>query len=597
MRRVLAAVLVLVALAAPAASAQAGSERITRYTVDLELRPDGRLHVVETIVYDFALTPRHGIYRIVPDRFRYDRDNDRVEPIRNVRVTGSPGTPTKTKVEHGGNATKIRVGDPDRTITGTHTYTLAYDVDGSVNRFEDHDELYWNAIGDEWTVPIADARVTVRAEATIGEASCFAGPRGSNLPCGSRTGTARAATFAKARLGPGSAMTIAVALPRGYAATPGPLLVEHRTFDKAFSRSPLALGLAALLLLLGLGTVLRLLSVQARDRAFAGQVPGLEPPGGEAGSEERVPLTGAPEGPIEYRPDDTMRPALMGVLLDERADPLDVTATIVDLAVRRFLTIEELPRSGLFRRRDWQLSVQPRPEGDELSPWEERLLTGLFAGRGDVRVSDLKKSFHATYLDITEALYDDVVAHGWFTRRPDKERGRWYGIGVVVVVAGGLLTFLLAQRTHLALVGVPVVLTGLLLLAVHRRMPFRTARGTAARTRALGFKRYLATAEANQLRFEEQEGIFARYLPYAVVLGETERWAKAFRHLADDPQSDLYWFSGPHGWSANDFSDSIGDFSTATAGTFTSAASSGHSGLGGGGSSGGGGGGGGGGSW
>ena len=45
---------------------------------------------------------------------------------------------------------------------------------------------------------------------------------------------------------------------------------------------------------------------------------------------------------------------------------------------------------------------------------------------------------------------------------------------------------------------------------------------------AKGFRDYIRTAEANQLRFEEGADIFSRYLPYAIVFHATEKWARAF---------------------------------------------------------------------
>jgi uncharacterized membrane protein len=213
-------------------------------------------------------------------------------------------------------------------------------------------------------------------------------------------------------------------------------------------------------------------------------------------------------------------------------------------------------------------------------------------------VSSLKRTFHPSLVRVQEALYGDVVRRRWFARSPAKERSVWHGRGVVLTLAGGGATYVLARYTHLGLVGLPVVVAGLLLVAFGHRMPARTAKGSAALARALGFKRYLATAEAEQLRFEEREGIFARYLPYAIVLGEAEHWANVFHDLGDQQAANLYWYTGPSGWSPVHFTDSFGAVSNATSGTLAATpASSGHSGGGGGGFSGGGGGGGGGGSW
>ncbi|HVE98421.1 MAG TPA: DUF2207 domain-containing protein, partial [Mycobacteriales bacterium] len=133
---------------APAAvhATQAG-ERVAAYTVHLTLERSGRLHVVETIDYDFGPNERHGIYRTIPVRFHHDDRYDRVYPVDNLEVTGSPGTPTDIDVTDEGGSKRIRIGDPDRTISGRHSYRIAYDVEGSVNRFTGHDELFWNAIG------------------------------------------------------------------------------------------------------------------------------------------------------------------------------------------------------------------------------------------------------------------------------------------------------------------------------------------------------------------------------------------------------------------------------------------------------------------
>ena len=64
-----------------------------------------------------------------------------------------------------------------------------------------------------------------------------------------------------------------------------------------------------------------------------------------------------------------------------------------------------------------------------------------------------------------------------------------------------------------------------------RRMPARTAKGTAMLRRIRGFRRVIATAETHMSRWAEEENVFTRYLPYAIVFGLTEKWAKAFEDL------------------------------------------------------------------
>ncbi len=164
------------------------------------------------------------------------------------------------------------------------------------------------------------------------------------------------------------------------------------------------------------------------------------------------------------------------------------------------------------------------------------------------------------------------------------------------------LTYLLAVGTHAGLIGLAVIVVGALLLFFSGRMPARTAKGSAAYAQILGFRRYIATAEVEQLRYEESVDVFSRYLPFAMVFGETDRWAKALAGLAaaqvaSTGVSSLGWYVGPAGWDFGSLGNSLSSFAESSGSTFAaSAASSGASGVGGG-FSGGGFGGGGGGSW
>jgi hypothetical protein len=135
------------------AGAQFG-EVIHRYEVDIQIEQDGSMLVVERIAYDFGSQQRHGIFRDLRVRFTYDDRYDRVYPVEVLSVEGSPGTPDQYEVSEEDALLRIRIGDPDRTISGRHRYRITYRVEGALNGFADHDELYWNAIGADWEVPI-----------------------------------------------------------------------------------------------------------------------------------------------------------------------------------------------------------------------------------------------------------------------------------------------------------------------------------------------------------------------------------------------------------------------------------------------------------
>jgi uncharacterized protein (TIGR04222 family) len=586
---------------APApAGAQTPDERITAYGVDMTIEPTGNLLVREVIDYDFSSMPdKHGIFRTVPVRFHFDSRYDRVYPLDIVSVEGSPGTPHDYEVKDQGGDKRIRIGDPDKTITGPHRYTITYRVRGALNGFPDHDELYWNAIGHDWSVPIADASVRVHAPAPVENVACFAGPQGSNLPCAASGHEGDTATFSQPSLEPDEGLTVVVGFPKGAVPPPAPVLDERWSFARAFELTPLTVGVASGLLAVVVALVVWLVWRTGRDRKWAGSpVDAVFGPGGGGGGQEQpVGLLERPLTPVEFAPPDGLRPGQVGLIVDEVANPLDVTATIVDLAVRGHLRITEIPKQGWFGKPDWQLTHLDGGHKPLLT-YEQALLDGLFEDGPEVKLSELRNVFAARLKKVEDALYDDAVARGWFSTRPDRTRTRWRAIGIAVTVVGAGLVAAAAGFTHLGLLPVPILLGGLLLWVFAGRMPRRTAKGTGVLRQVQGFRRFITESEAERARFAERKNLFSEYLPYAIVFGCTERWARAFAGLDGQlPATPWYVGSGPYMYSSAGFAHSIDGFAVNTSGTITSTPSgSGGSGFSGG-FSGGGGGGGGGGSW
>jgi len=288
--------------------------------------------------------------------------------------------------------------------------------------------------------------------------------------------------------------------------------------------------------------------------------------------------------------------AIANIPLQAGPNVIDVTATIIDLAGRGFLLIQEIPDEGLFSKTDWTLIKLEKGES-ELLAYERQLLEALFRDGNEVTVSELKTAFADRLHKVEASLYADAMRQKWFRARPDKVRSRWAIRGVLLLVLGVVLTVALALWTHLGVVGIPVIAAGFALAVMATRMPARTAKGTAMLRRIRGFRRVIATAEQHMARWAEEENVFTRYLPYAIVFGLTKKWAKAFEDLGLAPDT-ASWYVGTHPFTALAFADSIDGFAVTTGGTLASTpSSSGSSGFGGGGFSGGGGGGGGGGSW
>jgi uncharacterized membrane protein YgcG len=603
-------------LTARSAGAQSPVERIRSYDIEVRIAPSGEMLVAERIEYDFGATRKHGIFRSIPVRFHFDDRHDRVYPIDLIAVEGSPGTPDDHVTNEEGGALVIQIGDPDETITGLHSYSISYRVEGALNGFKDHDELFWNLVGDTWEVPIDRVTARVWMPADLTEVECFAGPTGSHGSCDDASVQGAIATFGHTRLFPFSGLTVVVGIPKGAVPAPRPVLVERWSFTRAFSATPATVTITSVLLALVIGAVGWVMWHQGRDRRAIGSA--VDVAYGSAGEgEETVPLFDRSAIAVEYAPPDHIRPGQIGTLVDEVANPLDVTATIVDLGVRGYLRIEEIPKGWLFGKPDWRLVRLKDADGDLLR-YERLLFEGMF-GEGDdvakeddldhdeaapsasgleaVRLSALRKRFATRLRQVQDALYQDGVQRRWFAGRPDKVRGTWQAAGWVVFLAGAGLTAILAWKTHLGLLPVPIALGGMVLAIGGRWMPRRTPRGTGLVRRVQGFRMYIATAEVQESQFAERENLFYRYLPYAVVFGLTDRWARAFADL-DRQASAASWYVGSRPFSVHTLTSSIDSFTVSSAGTISSTPSgSGSSGFGGGGSSGGGGGGGGGGSW
>lgn len=598
---------------------------IESFDVAAEVTGDGDLLVTETLQVDFASLERRGILRDIPVRYDvppdpwYDLDGrepddlQRVIEIDDLEVS-SDTAPDDLDVERpgplGGEWLHLRIGDEDQTITGAHSYTISYRVRGALDQIDGQPELFWNATGNDWPVIIDRASVTMTGGDPI-ETACFVGGYGATETCDEAAIDADTARFGAERLMPGDGLSVAVQYAPGSLSVPPPLLLERWRLDRALWGNALAWPLAVLTALLGLGGVAWLAYRQGRDRVLRGGVTAAGALDSRRPEERRRGLIERRTVPVRYRPPEGLRPAQLGLIIDESVDPVDISATIVDLAVRGHLVIAETGGDGgrwgdetewmLRRTRPAERSDVPpeRSAFDALLPYEQQLLDALFADGDEVSGSDLKGEFFREYQQVERAIYADGQQRRWFAKRPDQVRSRWLGLGVAAtVVAMGLLVVAVLFTTF-ALVAVPLVLAGLALMVAHRWMPHRTAHGSRLLEATLGFREFIETADADRLRYAEAQDLFVPYLPYAIVFGEAKRWAQAFADLGIDPIDELRgWYAGYGAFNVASFSAGMDRFSTSMSSSMASVSASGSGGaFSGGGFSGGGFGGGGGGSW
>jgi len=564
---------------------------IETFDVAISVQPDATMTVRETLQVDFNSQQHHGIFRDIPVLYEWDQRHNRAYDLAVDSVTDVSGRRSWSyQVLDNGVYKEIKIGDPNQTLSGRQSYVIAYTVKGALNGFNDHDELYWNVTGNQWAVPIKEASATVTVPAGgLLWTHCFQGETGSRETC-RESSTAGEGDFAATRvLDAGQQLTVVVGMKKGIAGDVAPILrAKPRTFLEYFSVEPLTVGSALLLLLLGLAWLGRLVWRRGRDMEYSSAYYSTKDP------TERVRPLFRPEAVVpEYRPPDNLRPAQLGLILDEIADTKDLTATIVDMAVRGYLVIKDV-KNG---KHDWEL-VPVKADPRDLLPYEEKLFHGLFEGSSTgTRLSGLKGTFSGTLHAAERLLYGDSVRLKWFTTDPQSTRVRWALLGVLVVAVGVGVTWALGALAGWGLLGIAVILIGGGMIVANRWMPRRTGLGTDLFRKALGFRLYMTRAEKDRQAFAEKAEIFTQYLPYAIVFGCVHRWAKAFEGI-DTSAAVSTWYQGQGAFTAVVFASSLEGFSsnlsTAVAET---PGGSGGSGGGGGGFSGGGGGGGGGGAW
>jgi uncharacterized membrane protein YgcG len=591
-----------IAVARPLSAHAASGDQIDSFTIDYNVQTSGVVKVKETIVYRFGPeSGRHGIERYFVTREPYDDNQDAVYKVENISVTSPDGVATqfssRTDEAKGGREEqlRLRIGDPDETISApTATYVISYDLTGAMRTFNDYDEFYWDATGLDWQATIKSVKITATVPGGAQDVSCFYGAAQSTQTCMGRISGGKA-TFSASDLADGQGVSIGVKIKPGLVADNSPhlepdgskLTSGQRVFAGVVGAAGLAVTVGAPIV--GVLWWRR----NGRDRRYAGLAPGTVPLPGQAA--EIVPSDPDITIPVAFSP-PRIPVAEAGLLIDGQVDTRETAATLIDLAVRGAVVVQS--------NEDNDFRVTLVDPNKAAAPHEMVLLTSLFNGEPPGAVRDLSErgSLQSAHQQMQTSVRNQVAERGWFRKVPGAAAAHSFGFGTIVIAI--IAAFTIGAWVLWILVPLlPVIITVLVIRAKLRRGQ-RTAEGRAVCDQVEGFRTYLATAEADQLRFEEGEDIFSKYLPWAIIFELADRWAKVCADLVAMgrlPDVVPYWYVGNY---------HLGAFNTAfITNSLTSAASpapsagsggtgfGGGSSFGGGGFSGGGGGGGGGGSW
>ncbi len=309
---------------------------------------------------------------------------------------------------------------------------------------------------------------------------------------------------------------------------------------------------------------------EGRDRRYVGS--SVDPAFGTgSGADERVPLVRHEVTPVEFVPPDDIRPAQIGVLVNFRARPRDVTATIVDLAVRGHLRIA-IPQEAGNIESDWKLTrIRSGGVNGNLLPYERFLLDAVFVHAGEVWRRELRVIMEPRMVILQREIVDDAMASNWFAERPDTRRRLFFRRGAAMIMGGLALTWLLGQTTHdAAILGVPVIVAGVLVQLGGFFAPRRTAKGFARLRRVEGFRHFIVESEGPRANLTERDGLFSEYLAYAVVFRATARWARMFGVLQGNAPDTSFWFGALGPIDTEGLVRALDGFVTTTTGTLAS---------------------------
>jgi uncharacterized membrane protein len=500
-----------------AGGASARTLTIRSFKAEITVTPDGMVDVTETIEAHFAGS-WNGLYRTVPVEYTTAQGLNYSLFVDLLSATDDSGTKLKVETSRASGYLKFKIFVPGAQ-DATRTIVLHYRVSDALRFFEDHDELYWNVTGNDWDYPIENASAMVMLPpGTNGlHALAFTGSYGSKsrdakvevLGTLVNVDMLRTLEFHEG-------LTVVVGWDKGVVHPPAASETIFRFFR---SNWPLGIPILAFVAMF-----------------YLWYTKGRDP--------RRNPIS------VKYEPPDGLTPGEVGTLVDNSADMRDVTATLVDLAVRGYLKIEQKETKhlmGLYSDKTYTFHrTKPPSEWATLKSHELNLLSAIF-GNGaydSAELSELQNHFYKSLPSIRNGLLDSMVEHGYYIHRPDNVRGGWIGAGVVVGVLMVLAGNALAASTGMAVIPFAAsgILTALVIVVFGYFMPVHTSKGEQALEDALGFEDFLQHVESDRIeRLQKTPELFEKFLPFAMALGVEKKWAGKFSDIYKQPPS---WYQG-----------------------------------------------------
>jgi hypothetical protein len=535
-------------------------ERIKNFVVDMRVNTDGSVDITETITYDFGTQQRHGIYREIPLIKENEEKKKFIMKVTDFSVTDAEGAVREFQNESKRDTLSLKIGDPDRKISGEQVYVISYTVEGALTYFDNFDEFYWDVTGLDWEVPIENVFVGVRLPETVSieniDFACYTGTYGDNS--GKCTGTVQTENFVSIRttdtLNPNENISVGVGFPKGNVAVLEPAPYRRAWVDY------LIWGTIAIFALLGnvvlpIRKILQLLKERKNRK-----------------SKEQI--VSAWFDPPKKKNGESFSPAETTAILGNRVNEKPLSGEIVYLAQQGYIKISGENKKNLTLK-----LLANKASIDGLTKEQQKLLDAIFSSENEILIKDLsrKSSLATKFPGIVKSIFEELKSQGMYEKSPDKLSQKNALVAFFSMFIGGVVNFIVYS----------------IAAAKEKRL---TDAGIKAYSEAKSLKNFLSS-QKETLEFQAEEQLFfERLLPYAVAFGVEEIWIKRFGNVE---LTSPDWYDGnlnamQLGMLGSSISRATRSSVSSGSGTSSSGFSSGSSG---GGFSGGGGGGGGGGSW
>ncbi len=475
------------------------------------------LRIREVVDFDFGNSQRHGYERIVRNDFGAPVDV----------VASSPDAPGDVDVTDLGTATRIRIGDPDTTVTGQHRYLLEYTLP---NANLSSGQLKLDVISSDETLETGRFEVVV-AGMDLTSPKCLTGTASGEIPGGCTLvpdGDLFRAVLAP--LPPGQGLSVAGDITAVRA--PGDVPLPDPPARHANHRWLVLAATSVIGLATGVGTFR---AMRRRGRNVVGGTGAADAAFGS------TPLTDvgpsrlvtdrqlAAMATTEFEAPRGLRPWHGSLLLRERIDNDTVSAWFSDQIA---LGIVDLDDDGKRLTSGSGL--------EHAAPITRQRIETLLGDDGDLTLGTYQPKLSALWKEIEAEQKVAARESGWWERNaPGSPSAATAAFGALAIVLLAVLAFVfftdLRHAEVACIVGSFVATAAVAVVAYRPLLPRRSASGSAAALQAESFRRFLKASEGQHVDWAWKHGLLREYSAWAVALGAADAWGRAVAASAVPP--------------------------------------------------------------